>query len=41
MEIEMSMSVSRPWNKDYLLKFGETRPEFLLFYGHRVTKTVT
>lgn len=41
MAIEISMAASRSWNKDYLLELGENRPELLLFYGHRVTKTVT
>lgn len=41
MAIEVSMSVYRVWDKNYLIKLGETRPELLLFYGHRVTKTVT
>ena len=41
MAIEVSMSVYRVWDKNYLIKLGENRPELLLFYGHRVTKTVT
>ena len=41
MAIEISMEASRTWNKRYLLELGENRPEMLLFYGHRVTKTVT
>ena len=38
MAIEVSMSVYRVWDKNYLIKLGETRPELLLFYGHRVPK---
>lgn len=41
MAIEGSMSVYRVWDKNYLIKLGGNRPELLLFYGHRVTKTVT
>lgn len=41
MAIEVSMSVYRVWDKNYLIKLGENRPELLLFYGHRVTKAVT
>ena len=41
MAIEVSMSVYRVWDKNYLIKLGDNRPELLLFYGHRVTKTVT
>ena len=41
MPIEISMEASRTWNRKYLLELGENRPELLLFYGHRVTKTVT
>lgn len=41
MAIEVSMSIYRVWDKNYLIKLGENRPELLLFYGHRVTKTVT
>ena len=41
MAIEVSISVYRVWDKNYLIKLGENRPELLLFYGHRVTKTVT
>ena len=41
MAIEISISASRSWDKEYLLELGENRPELLLFYGHKVTKTVT
>lgn len=41
MVIEVSVSVYKVWDKNYLIKLGENRPELLLFYGHRVTKTVT
>ena len=41
MAIEVSMSVYRVWDKNYLIKLGETRPELLLFYGHKVTDPVT
>lgn len=42
MAIELSMSAKyRVWDKNDLLELGENRPELLLFYGHRVTKTVT
>lgn len=41
MAIEVSMSVYRVWDKNYLIKLGENRPELLLFYGHKVTDPVT
>lgn len=41
MAIEISISASRSWDKEYLLELGENRPELLLFYGHKVTKTIT
>lgn len=41
MAIEVSMSVYRVWDKNYLIKLGENRPESLLFYGHKVTDPVT
>ena len=41
MTMEFSVPESGNWNKDYLLKLGENRPEFLLFYGHKVTDPVT
>ena len=41
MAVEISIEASRCWDKDYLLKLGEDRPELLLFYGHKVTDPVT
>ena len=41
MAIKFSVSKSENWNRDYLLKLGENRPELLLFYGHKVTNPVT
>ena len=40
MEMEISMSVYRVWDRKYLTKLGERRPEFLLFYGHKVAEPV-
>ena len=41
MAIKFSVPESGNWNRDYLLKLGENRPELLLFYGHKVTNPVT
>lgn len=41
MAIKFFVSKSENWNRDYLLKLGENRPELLLFYGHKVTNPVT
>ena len=41
MVIEVSVSVYKVWDKNYLIKLGENRPELLLFYGHKVTDPVT
>ena len=41
MNIEIFISSQPHWNKDYLLKLGENRPEIMLFYGHAVTDQIT
>ncbi len=41
MTVSFSEQDFERWNVEFLLRLGENRPELLLFYGHRVTKSVT
>ena len=39
--VSMSVSASLHWDKNWILRLGESRPELLLFYSHKFTDEIT